>query len=81
MVAIDKLRVGTRGSPLALTQTNQIISVLKNPANRDYERRRIITKGAILDTELGQVKVLSRPGQDGILNGILITPTKSIQQT
>jgi hydroxymethylbilane synthase len=29
MVAIDKLRVGTRGSPLALTQTNQIISVLK----------------------------------------------------
>ena len=81
MVAIDKLRVGTRGSPLALTQTNQIISVLKNPANRDYERRRIITKGAILDTELGQVKVLSRPGQDGILNGILITSTKSIQQT
>ena len=29
MVAIDKLRVGTRGSPLALTQTNQIISILK----------------------------------------------------
>ena len=63
------------------SKNTKIINVLKNPANRDYERRRIITKGALLDTELGQVKVLSRPGQDGILNGILITPTKSIQQT
>jgi small subunit ribosomal protein S8e len=59
----------------------KIINVLKNPANRDYERRRIITKGAILETELGQVRVLSRPGQNGILNGILVTPPKSSQQT
>ena len=29
MAAVDKLRVGTRGSPLALTQTNQVISILK----------------------------------------------------
>jgi len=46
--------------------------VLKNPSNRDYERRRVITRGAILDTELGKVRVLSRPGQTGIINGILI---------
>ena len=46
--------------------------VLKNPSNRDYERRRVITRGAILDTELGKVRVLSRPGQTGIIDGILI---------
>ena len=46
--------------------------VLKNPSNRDYERRRVITRGAILDTELGKVRVLSRPGQTGIINLSLI---------
>ena len=49
-----------------------ITRVLKNPSNRDYERRGVITRGAILDTELGKVRVLSRPGQSGIINGILI---------
>ena len=42
--------------------------VLKNPSNRDYERRGVITRGAILDTELGKVRVLSRPGQSGIID-------------
>lgn len=50
-----------------------ITRVLKNPSNRDYERRRVITRGAILDTELGKVRVLSRPGQSGIIDGILIS--------
>ena len=50
-----------------------ITRVLNNPSNRDYERRRVITRGAILDTELGKVRVLSRPGQSGIINGILIS--------
>ena len=50
-----------------------ITRVLKNPSNRDYERRRVITRGAILDTELGKARVLSRPGQSGIINGILIS--------
>ena len=49
-----------------------ITRVLKNPSNRDYERRRVITRGAILDTDLGKVRVLSRPGQTGIIDGILI---------
>jgi len=32
----------------------------------------ILTKGAIVETELGKVKITSRPGQDGVLNGVLI---------
>ena len=54
------------------TEKIMIIKVIKNPANRDYERRGVITKGCILETEKGKAKVSSRPGQDGIVNAILI---------
>jgi small subunit ribosomal protein S8e len=50
----------------------KITRVTKNPANKDYERRGVITKGAILETELGLARVLSRPGQDGVVNAVLI---------
>lgn len=55
-----------------ITKKTLIKTVLENPANPNYVRRNIITKGAIIDTELGKVKVTSRPGQDGVLNAILI---------
>src|SRR6476469_968278 len=54
------------------TVRSKIMRVSKNPANKDYERRGVITKGAILETELGLAKVLSRLGQDGVINAILI---------
>jgi small subunit ribosomal protein S8e len=50
----------------------KILKVIKNPANRDYERRGVITKGAIVETELGTARIRSRPGQDGVVNAILI---------
>ena len=50
----------------------KIIRVLENPTNNDYQRRGVITKGAILETEDGKCKVISRPGQDGAVNGILV---------
>ncbi len=43
-----------------------------NAASKDFNRRHILTKGAIVETELGNVRVTSRPGQHGTLNGILI---------
>lgn len=49
----------------------KIESVSANPAGRDFERRRIITKGALLQTEMGSVKVTSKPGRDGEINGLL----------
>ena len=49
----------------------KIEGVSLNPANINYTRRNIITKGAILETELGYVKVTSRPGQDGQINGVI----------
>ncbi len=50
----------------------KIIDVLENPANRHFTRMDVITKGAILETEVGKVKVTNRPGQEGVINGILI---------
>ena len=50
----------------------KIIRVSKNNANKDYERRGVISKGAVLETEGGLARVLSRPGQHGTVNAIAI---------
>jgi small subunit ribosomal protein S8e len=55
------------------TQKTKILRVIKNPANLDYNRRGVITKGAEIETELGTARVTSRPGKDGIVNVIIIT--------
>ncbi|MBU7012688.1 MAG: 30S ribosomal protein S8e [Theionarchaea archaeon] len=53
------------------TKRAKIITLLENPASRHFVRRNIITKGAVIETELGKAKVTSRPGQHGIINAIL----------
>ncbi len=54
---------------------SKILRVTKNPANRDYERRGVISQGAVIETEGGSARVVSRPGQDGVVNAILIKST------
>jgi small subunit ribosomal protein S8e len=54
------------------TQKVEILRVVKNPANVDYDRRGVITKGTIIETPLGTARVTSRPGQNGIVNAILV---------
>jgi small subunit ribosomal protein S8e len=44
----------------------------KNAASVDLTRRSILTKGAIVITDLGRVQITSRPGQVGHLDGILL---------
>ena len=57
---------------------SKILKVTKNPANRDYERRGVISKGAVIETESGAAVVVSRPGQDAVVNAVLVkTPTKT----
>ncbi|TKJ16947.1 30S ribosomal protein S8e [Candidatus Woesearchaeota archaeon B3_Woes] len=51
----------------------KIKAVLDNPANRHFVRRNIITKGAVIDTEKGKAKVISRPGQNGSVNAVLVS--------
>ena len=50
----------------------KIIKVLENATNNDYQRRGIISKGAVLETEAGKCRVVSRPGQHGTVNAILV---------
>ena len=53
------------------TVKTNIKTVISNPANPHYVRRNIITKGAVIETELGKAIVTSRPGQDGVINARL----------
>jgi small subunit ribosomal protein S8e len=60
---------------------SKILRVTKNPANRDYERRGVVSKGAIIESENGTARVVSRPGQDGVVNAILIKATTTTTTT
>ncbi|MEM4411619.1 MAG: 30S ribosomal protein S8e [Thermofilum sp.] len=50
----------------------KIIKLIDNPADRNLARRGILTKGALIQTSVGKAKVTSRPGQDGVVNAVLI---------
>lgn len=54
------------------TIKGKINGVSKNPANRHFVRMGVITKGAVLETDKGKVKVTNRPGQVGYIQGILV---------
>lgn len=53
-------------------ETLDIFNVVENKANPNYVRRNIITKGAIVETPKGRAKVTSRPGQSGVISGVLL---------
>lgn len=50
----------------------KIKTIAGNPANVNFVRRNIMTRGAIIDTEFGKARVTSRPGQHGVVNAVLI---------
>ena len=50
----------------------EIKNVIETPSNRFLARQNILTKGTIVETELGKVKITNRPSQEGMINGILI---------
>lgn len=55
-----------------LSKKVRILEVIETPANREYARRGIIVKGSKIKTEVGVAIVTSRPGQDGVINAILV---------
>ena len=54
------------------TSMASITDVVENPSNPNFVRRNILTKSAIIETDKGLVRITSRPGQDGVINGVLI---------
>ena len=64
--------VNVTDSAKNVTFRAELQDVEMNPANMDYQRRKVITRGTIIKTSKGRARVTSRPGQDGILNAVLI---------
>jgi len=67
--SIDFVNLATEDAKVKKTK---IIKVIENTTNNDYKRRGIITKGAILEIQEGKCRVVSKPGQNGIVNAILL---------
>jgi small subunit ribosomal protein S8e len=59
-------------------QVVKIRTERENPANRNFPRRNILTKGAIIETEIGAARITSRPGQHGVVNAVLIGEAKPV---
>jgi small subunit ribosomal protein S8e len=75
---------GKKLRPLALNKVNlydpkskkysveTIKSVVESPADKNFVRRNIMTKGTIIATSKGNAKITNRPGQDGMISAILV---------
>jgi small subunit ribosomal protein S8e len=70
LLAVNQVNISDSSGKTAKVE---ILRVIKNPANVDYDRRGVITKGTMIATPLGTARVTSRPGQDGIVNAILVS--------
>ena len=67
-IASDTATVATDDGTVAA----EILDVVENPADPNYARRNIITRGAVVETSEGEARVTSRPGQDGQVNAVLL---------
>jgi len=54
------------------TKRVKIVTVKESPSNPHFVTRNIITRGATIQTEAGLAKVTSSPGQDGVVNAVLL---------
>lgn len=70
LLQVDKANVFDPSS--GKSQLTKILSVKENLADPHFVRMGVVTKGAVIETELGLAKVVSRPGQHGVVNAIKI---------
>ena len=54
------------------TNLGTIENVVENESDPNYVRRNVLVKGAIIETDKGRVRITSRPGKDGVINGVLV---------
>jgi small subunit ribosomal protein S8e len=50
----------------------KVTAILESPDNRNFARQQILTKGTIINTDLGKAVVLNRPGREGAINAKLV---------
>ena len=70
LLSVNTVNVSTPKDGKTVKAT--INSVIENDADPNFIRRNIVTKGAVLDTDQGLVKVTSRPGMHGVVSGVLV---------
>ncbi len=54
----------------------KVLEIMENKANPHFVRQKIITKGALLRTDLGVCRVMSRPGQCATVDAVLVEKAK-----
>jgi small subunit ribosomal protein S8e len=54
------------------TKVVAIKNVIETPSNKFLARQNILTKGAIVETEMGKARITNRPSQEGTIQGVLI---------
>ncbi len=68
-LSVNKININTKdGKTIRATVKN----VVGNDADPNFVRRNIVTKGAVLETDNGLVRVTSRPGMHGVVSGVLV---------
>ena len=65
-------RVSINNPKTGKTILGTIHNVVENESDPNYVRRNILVKGAVIETDQGRVKITSRPGKDGVINGVLV---------
>ena len=70
VLAADKVSINDPKT--GKTSLGTIENVVDNESDPNYVRRNVLVKGAIIETDKGRVKITSRPGKDGVINGVLI---------
>ncbi len=70
LLNVDKVNVYDPKTKKFTVET--IKSVVDSPADKNFIRRNIMTKGTIIATSKGNAKITNRPGQDGIVSAVLV---------
>ncbi|MDG1550526.1 MAG: 30S ribosomal protein S8e [Candidatus Poseidoniaceae archaeon] len=70
VLAADKVSINDPKT--GKTTLGTIENVVENESDPNYVRRNVLVKGAIIETDKGRVRITSRPGKDGVINGILV---------
>ena len=70
LLKIEKVNVYDSKTKTHSTET--IKNVIDSPADKNFIRRKIMSKGSIIETSKGNARITSRPGQDGVVNAVLI---------
>jgi len=64
--------INVNDSKSGTTKQATMSRVVENGADPNYVRRNILTKGAVVETDAGRVRITSRPGMDGVICGVLV---------